>query len=92
MTFKDLPAELHELDALLQHGKTYKLIDFIACLQAAAVACMAQEHAEQQMVERALDNDMESDDEPKLQKVKRKRATKKCRARIKLPELNMAFF
>ena len=51
---------------------------------------MAQEHTEQQMVEWAPDNKLESDDEPKLQKVKRKRATKKCRARIELPDLNTA--
>ena len=49
---------------------------------------MAQEHAEQQMVERVLANEMESDDEPKLQKIGRKRAMKKCRTHIELPELN----
>ena len=88
MTFKDLPTESHGLDAILQHATTYELIDFLARLQVAIVARMAQEHAEQQMVERALANEMEFDDEPKLQKVGRKRATKKHRTRIELPDLN----
>ena len=51
---------------------------------------MVQEHAEQQVIERALDNEPTSDDEPKLQKVSRKRATKKCRTCIEFPELNTA--
>ena len=42
------------------------------------------------MVERALANEMEFDDEPKLQKVGRKRATKKRRTHIELPDLNTA--
>ena len=42
------------------------------------------------MVERVLVIELEFDDEPKLQKVEWKRATKKCRTRIELPELNTA--
>ena len=51
MTFKDLPAESHELCAILQHHTTYELIDFLARLQVVVAACMAQGHAEHQMVE-----------------------------------------
>ena len=40
------------------------------------------------MVERALDNDRVSDDEPKLQKVGKKCAIKKRRTRIELPKLS----
>ena len=62
-------AEAFELGALLRHGTTYELIDFLARLQVAAAGCVAQEHAEMQVIERALDNAPASDDEPKLQKV-----------------------
>ena len=75
-------------EALSQNGATYELIDFLAKLQIAVAAKMAQEHAEQQVIERALDNEPASDDEPKLQKVGRKRATKKRCTRIELLELN----
>ena len=44
---RDMPAESFELGALLQHGTTYELIDFLARLQVAAADRMAQEHAEQ---------------------------------------------
>ena len=87
-TLRDMPTESFELGALLRHGTTYELIDFLARLQVAAAARMAQEHAELQVIERALDNEPASDDEPKLQKVGRKRALKKRRTRIELPELN----
>ena len=87
---RDMPAEAFELAALLQHGTTYELIDFLARLQVAAAARMATEHAERQVIERALDNEPASDDEPKLQRVGRKRALKKRRTRIELPELNTA--
>ena len=49
---------------------------------------MAQEHVEQQVIERALENEPASDDEPKLQKVDRKQATRKPRNRVELLELN----
>ena len=49
---------------------------------------MAQEHAKQQVIVRTLDNDRALEDEPKLQKVGRKRAIKKPRTRIELPKLN----
>ena len=88
MTFKDLPAESHELSAISQHDTSYELIDFLARLKVVVAARMAQEHAEQQLIERALDNESTSNDEPKLQKVGCKRATKKRRTRIELPELN----
>ena len=50
---------------------------------------MVQEHTEQQMVEQALVNKLESDDEPKLQKIGRRHVTKKCRPCINLLELTM---
>ena len=80
--------KLSNYGALLQHGTTYELIDFLARLQVVTTTRMAQEHAEQQVIERALDNEPASDDELKLQKVGRKRATKKRHTRIDLPKLN----
>ena len=88
-TLRDMLAESFELGALLHHGTTYELIDFLAKLQVATANRMAQEHAEKQVIQRALDNEPASDDEPKLQKVGRKRGTKKQRTRIELLELNM---
>ena len=41
MTFKDLPVESYELGAILQHGTTYELIDFLARLQVVVAARMA---------------------------------------------------
>ena len=82
--------KLSNYGALLQHGTTYELIDFLARLQVVTTTRMAQEHAEQQVIERALDNEPALDDEPKLQTVGRKRATKKHCTRIELPELNTA--
>ena len=58
LTFRDLPAEVFELGAILQHDKTYELIDFFARLLVVATSRMAQEHAEQQVIERALDNEL----------------------------------
>ena len=68
----------------------YELIDFLARLQVGATSHMAKEHAKQQFIERALDNEPASDDEPKLRKAGRKRATKKHRTPIELPDLNTA--
>ena len=85
----DLLAESYELSVILQHGTTYELIDFLARLQVTATSRMVQEHTEQQMVEQALVNKLESDDEPKLQKIGRRHVTKKCRPCINLLELTM---
>ena len=90
MTFKDLHAESYELSTILQHDTTYKLIHFLARLQVTTTSHMAYEHTEQQMVEHALVNKLESDDELKLQNIGRRHVIKKCRARINLLELNMA--
>ena len=38
LTFHDLPAEEFELGAILQHGTTYELIDFLVCLKVAATS------------------------------------------------------
>ena len=60
-------AESFELGALLRHERTYKLIDSVDRLQVATTTRMVQEHVEQQVIERVVDNGLASDDEPKLQ-------------------------
>ena len=51
---------------------------------------MAEEHAERQMIERALTRTVESKEEGPLTRVGRKRNTGVRRVGIKLPLLNMA--
>ena len=87
MTFKDLPAESYKLGVILRHGTMYELIKFLARLQVVA-AHMAQEHAKDQMIQQALPNEVELDEELQLQKIGRKQQSKTCHKRIKLPELN----
>ena len=84
MTFKDLLAESYEIGAILQHGMAYELIDFLARLQVTTVTRMSQDHAKQQMVQRALTNELQSDKELQLQKIGRKGITKTRHARIEL--------
>ena len=63
LVYNDLPAEAYELSALLRHNTSYELIAFLAWVQVAVVACMAEKHAKQQMVQRALARELESDEE-----------------------------
>ena len=63
----------HELGALLQFGTTYELMEFLATQQINVSQRMAKEHAEQQMIERALTRTAESDDEGPLARVGRQR-------------------
>ena len=88
LTLCDMHAKAFELGAILQHSTAYGLIDFQAKLQVAFAARMAQDHAENQVIERALDNEPASDVEPKLQRVSQKRVTKKRDTHIELPKLN----
>ena len=89
-TLRDMSVESFKRGDLLRHGTAYELVYFLARLQVATASRMAQQHAELQVIERALDNEPTSDDEPKLQKVGRKCALKKRRTHIELPELNTA--
>ena len=58
-SYKDLPVEAYNFTALLRLGNMYKLMDFLACAQGAAIARMAEEHAETKMIQRALIGDLE---------------------------------
>ena len=72
MTFKDMPVESYELDVILQHGTTYEQINFLAHPQVVVAARMVQDHAEQWLVQRALANKLESNEQPQLQKIGQK--------------------
>ena len=88
LAYKDLPTKAYDLGAILRHGISYELIDFLARLQVVAMARLADEHAEKQMIQRALAGELKSDEEPALQKIGRKRQNKSNRLLIKFPELN----
>ena len=80
----------HEFGALLQFGTTYKLMEFLVTQQIKVSQRMTEEHAEQQMMERALTHTAESEDEEPLAKVGRKRNAGVRRVGIELPPLNTA--
>ena len=88
--YSDIPDIAHEFDELLQFGTTYELMEFLATHKIKVSHRMAKEHAEKQMIERALTQKGESKYEGPLAKVGRK-----CNARvwwvgIELPPLNAA--
>ena len=54
LNYADILDTTHEFGALLQFGTTYELMEFLATQQIKVWQRMAEEHAEQQMIERAL--------------------------------------
>ena len=88
--YKDLPAEAYEFSALLRLGTTYELVDFLARARIAAVARMADEHAETKMIQRALLGETEPKDDRALQKIGRKKQAKQAALLMEVPELNTA--
>ena len=85
-----IPVTTHEFDALLQFGATYELMEFLETQQIKLSQRMAEEHDEQQIIERALTRMVESEDEGPLTKVGRKCNVGVGRVRIKLPPLSVA--
>ena len=69
LKYADIPDMTHEFGALLQFGTTYELMEFLATQQIKVSQRMAEEHAEQQMIERALPRTAESDYEGPLPKI-----------------------
>ena len=63
MKYPDIPDTTHEFGTLLQFGTTYELMEFLTTQQIKVSQRMAKEHAEQQMIERALTRTAESEDE-----------------------------
>ena len=88
--YKDLPAEAYEFSALLRLGTAYEIIDFLARAQVAAAARMAAEHAEAQMIQRALTGDIDPSEDRALQALGRKKRTTNATHLMEIPELNTA--
>ena len=72
LKYPDITDMAHEFSALLQYGTAYELMEFLVTQQIKVSQSMAEEHAEQEMVERALTRTMESEDEGPLAKVGKK--------------------
>ena len=85
LAYPDIPDTAHEFGALLQFNTTYELMEFLATQQIKVSQRMAEEHEEQQMIERALTHREESEDEEPLA---RKRNAAIRRVGIELPPLN----
>ena len=51
--------EAYEFSALLRHGTTYELIEFLARVQVATTTRMAEEHADNKVIQRALVGELE---------------------------------
>ena len=89
LSYKDLPAEAYEFSALLRLGTTYELMDFLVHAQVAAVARMAEEHAETKMIQRALMGEIETHEDRALQKIGQKKQARNA-SLMELPDLNTA--
>ena len=72
LSYPDIPDTSHEFGALLQFGTTYELMEFLATQQIKVTQRMAKEHAKRKMIERALTQMAESEDEGPLARVGRK--------------------
>ena len=90
LSYLDIPDTTHEFGALLQFDTTFKLMEFLATQQIKVSQRMADEHTERQMIQRALTQTVESDEEGPLARVGRKRNTDIHWMGIKLPPLNRA--
>ena len=88
LRYPDIPDTAHEFGALLQFGTSYELMEFLATQQIKVSQRMVEEHGEQQMIERALMQRAESEDEGPLAKVGRQRNVGIRRMGIELPPLN----
>ena len=74
----------------MQFGTTFEVMEFLAGQQIKLSQRMAKEHAEMQMIQRALASTTEREDERTLHKIGRMRNADKGRIGIKLPPLNAA--
>ena len=88
LRYPDIPDIAHEFGALLQFGTTYELMEFLATQLIKVSQWMAEEHAEQQMIERASTQRAESEDKGLLARVGRQRNVSIRRMGIELPPLN----
>mgnify|MGYP006982082827 CR=1 FL=1 len=66
--YKDLLVEAYEFIALLRHDTTYELIEFLARVQVSVAARMAEEYANNKMIQSAHAGELEPEEDRALQK------------------------
>ena len=88
MTYPEIPDVVHEFAARLQFGTTFELMEFLAQQQLTLTQCMAEEHADMQMIQRALAGTAERTEGCALDKIGRMRNADERRICIELPPLN----
>ena len=90
MSYPDIPDVTHEFAARLRFGTTFELMEFLAQQQLTLTQRMADEHADMQMIQRALAGPVERKEERALDKIGRLRNADEGRIGIELPPLNTA--
>ena len=88
MGYKDLLVEAYEFSALLRHDTTYELIEFLTRVHVTTMTRIAEQHADNQMIQRALAGELEVEEDRALQKIERKKHHKSNNLLIHLPILN----
>ena len=90
MAYPEIPDVAHEFAARLQFGTTFELMEFLAQQQLTLTQCMADEHADMQMIQRALASTTKHTEGRALDKIGRMRNADEGRIGIELPPLNTA--
>ena len=90
MAYLEIPDVAHEFAAQLQFGTTFELMEFLAEQQITLSQRMAEEHADMQMIQRALAGTAEWTEGCALDKIGRMRNADEGRIGIELPPLNAA--
>ena len=90
MAYPDIPNVAHEFAARLRLGTTFALMEFLAQQQLTLTQRMADEHADMQMIQRALAGTVERKEERALVKIGQLRNADEGRIGIELPPLNTA--
>ena len=90
MAYPKISGVAHELMARLQFITTFEVIEFLAGQQIKLSQRIAEEHAEMQMIQRALTGTIEREDEHALGMIGRLRTADEDRIDIELLPLNAA--
>ena len=84
----DIPPVAHEFAALLQFDTSYELVDWLAERLQFASDLLAQEHKDQEMIQKAMLGDLELEEERELQRIGWQRDVKNRGTTIQIPPLN----
>ena len=90
MAFPEMLVVAHEFVALLKFGASFEIMEFLATQQVKVSQCMAEEHAERQMIERVLTGMVEREEERALSKIGWMQNVDEGCMGIELPPLNIA--